>query len=96
MTQVLGAVAEARQDGVTIDVTGLDDFDIDEFATELNDVKSLLALGIGSETLTKQVFKRLALKYLSDARPEVKSRVVEEIEQTDYGKAGGTKDPALQ
>jgi hypothetical protein len=96
ITQVLGAVAAARQDEVSIDVTGLDDFDIDEFGTELDDAKNLLALGIGSATLTKQVFKRLALKYLTDARPEVKNRVVEEIEQTDYGKAGGIKDPALQ
>jgi len=96
MTQVLGAVAAARQDEVTIEVTGLDDFDIDEFGTELDDAKNLLGLGIGSATLTKQVFKRLALKYLSDARPEVKNRVVEEIEQTDYGKPGGITDPALR
>jgi hypothetical protein len=96
MTQVLGAVAAARQDEVSVEVTGLDDFDIDEFGTELDDAKNLLALGIGSATLTKQVFKRLALKYLSDARPEVKNRVVEEIEQMDYGKPGGSKDPALQ
>jgi hypothetical protein len=96
MTQVLGAVAAARQDEIAIGVTGLDDFDIDEFGTELDDAKNLLALGIGSRTLTKQVFKRLALKYLSDARPEIKNQVVEEIEQTDYGKPGGITDPVLQ
>jgi hypothetical protein len=96
MTQVLGAVAAARQDEVSIEVTGLDDFDIDEFGTELEDAKNLLGLGIGSATLTKQVFKRLALKYLSDARPEVKNQVVEEIERTDYGKPGGITDPVLR
>jgi hypothetical protein len=31
--------------------------------------------------LKKEVFKRLALKYLSDARQEVKNAVVGEIEQ---------------
>lgn len=93
MTQVLNAVAMARQDEALVEVTGLDDFDIDEFGTELADAKNLLALGIGSATLTKQVYKRLALKYLSDARPEIKNRVVEEIEQTDYGRPGGITDP---
>jgi hypothetical protein len=96
MTQVLNAVAAARQDEAAISVTGLDDFDIDEFGTELDDAKNLLALGIESPTLTKQVFKRLALKYLSDAPPEVKSQIVEEIERTDYKKPGGMTDPVLQ
>ena len=42
--------------------------------------KKLLELGIGSETLKKQVFKKLALKYLCDARQEIKNQVAEEIE----------------
>jgi hypothetical protein len=81
MKQVLWGIAAARQDGVEIDVAGLDEFDIDEFGGELDDAKKLLDLGIGSETLKKEVFKRLALKYLSDARQEVKNAVVGEIEQ---------------
>ena len=81
MKQVLWAIAEARQDGISIDVTGLDEFDIDEFSGELDDAKKLLALGIGSPTLVKQVFKNLALKYLSDARQEIKNQVVEEIDR---------------
>lgn len=81
MRQVLGSIAEARQDGVTISVTGLDEFDIDDFSVELENAKNLLALGIQSPTLTKQVFKTIALKYLNDAPPEVKNRVVEEIER---------------
>jgi hypothetical protein len=96
MTLVLQAVAAARQDEISIGVTGLDDFDIDEFGTELDDAKKLLQLGIGSPTLAKQVFKRLALKYLSDARPEIKNQVAEEIEQMDYAKTGGITDPALR
>ncbi|HWC99469.1 MAG TPA: hypothetical protein VG456_22070 [Candidatus Sulfopaludibacter sp.] len=80
MKQVLWAITAARQDGLTIDVAGLDEFDIDEFGTELDDARKLLELGIGSDTLRKQVFKRLALKYLCDARQEVKNKVAEEIE----------------
>jgi hypothetical protein len=78
--QVLRSIAMARQDAVTVDVAGLDEFDIGDFSTDLDDAKKLLALGIGSETLKKQVFKRLALKYLSDARQEIKNQVADEIE----------------
>jgi len=81
MKQVLWAVAAARQDGISIDVTGMDEFDIDEFSGELDDAKKLLDLGIGSPTLVKQVFKNLALKYLSDARQEIKNQVSEEIDR---------------
>jgi hypothetical protein len=80
MKQVLWAIAEARQDEVTIDVSGMDEFDIGDFGSDLDDAKKLLDLGIGSETLKKQVFKKLAFKYLSDARQEIKNRVAEEID----------------
>jgi hypothetical protein len=83
MAQVIRAVAAARQDDLGFQITGLDDFDIDEFGTELDDVRKLLGLGIQSRTLTKEIFKRLALKYLYDASPEIKSQVAEEIEQTE-------------
>jgi len=80
MKQVLSAVVAARQDGVSIDVSGMDEFDINDLGTELDDAQKLLALGIESKTLKKEVFKRLALKYLSDAGQEIKNRVAEEIE----------------
>ena len=80
MKQVLRAIAEARQDEVSIDVSGMDEFDIGDFSNELNDAKKLLDLGIASETLKKQVFKKLAFKYLCDARQEIKNRVAEEID----------------
>lgn len=80
MKQVLWAVAGARQDEVSIDVAGMDEFDIDDFGTELDDAQKLLNLGIHSPTLTKQIYKRLAFQYLADARQEVKSRVAEEID----------------
>jgi hypothetical protein len=84
LKQVLRAIAAARQDEITIDVTGLDEFDIGDFGNELDDAKKLLDLGIGSETLKKQVFKKLAFKYLCDARQEVKNKVAEEIDATEY------------
>jgi hypothetical protein len=80
MKQVLRSIAAARQDAISIEVTGLDEFDIEDFSNELDDAKKLLELGIGSETLKKQVFKKLAFKYLCDARQEVKNQVAEEIE----------------
>ena len=80
MKQVLRAIADARQDEVTIDVSGMDEFDIGDFSNELDDAKKLLDLGIVSETLKKQVFKKLAFKYLCDARQEIKNRVAEEID----------------
>lgn len=80
MKQILWAIAAARHDGVTIDVSGMDEFDINDLGTELDDAQKLLSLGIESKTLRKEVFKRLAFKYLSDARQDIKNKVAEEIE----------------
>jgi len=80
MKQVLQAIAAARKDDISIDVSGLDEFDIGEFGTELDDARKLLSLGIVSPTLKKQVFKKLALKFLSDVRQEIKTQIVQEIE----------------
>jgi len=85
MKQVLRTIAEARQDGVSIDVSGMDEFDIGDFGTELDDAQKLLNLGIGSETLKRQVYKKLAFQYLCDARQEIKNRVAEEIESVGGG-----------
>jgi hypothetical protein len=79
--QVLRAIAAARQDGISIEISGLDQFDIEDFGAELDEAKKLLELGIGSDTLKRQVFKKLALKYLSDARQEIKNQVAEEIDR---------------
>ncbi len=80
MRNVLNAIAVARKDELVIDVTGLDEFDISDFSSEAADAQSLLNLNIDSPTLKKQVFKRVALKYLNDARQEIKSRIVDEID----------------
>lgn len=80
---VLGAIISARQDDLTVDVMGLDEFDITDFSTEVSDAESLLKLGINSPTLTKQVRKRVALKYLCDARQDVKNRIAAEIDAAE-------------
>jgi hypothetical protein len=80
MKQVLRAIAAARQDNISIDVSGLDEFDIADFSNELDDAEKLLSLGIESETLKKQVFKKLAFKFLSDVRQEIKTQIAQEID----------------
>jgi Domain of unknown function (DUF4055) len=78
--QALRAIESARQDGLSIDVSGLDEFDIGDFSNELDDAQKLLALGIESETLKKQLFKKLALKYFCDARQDIKTKISGEID----------------
>ncbi len=80
MRNVLRSIETVRQDGLTIDVAGLDEFDIGEFSSELEDAERLLSLGIESKTFEEQLQKKLALKFLSDVRAEVKDRIAQEIE----------------
>jgi hypothetical protein len=82
MKQVLSAINAARQDGLLIDVSGLDEFDIGDFSVELDDASKLLALGIESETLKKQLYKKLAFKYFCDLRQSVKNQIAEEIDRS--------------
>jgi len=83
MRNLLNAIALARQDRLSIDVTGMDEFDITDFSTEAGDARSLLAMNIQSPTLKRQIHKRVALKYLSDARQEIKTRIAEEIDSAE-------------
>jgi hypothetical protein len=80
LRQVLKAIAGARQDELTIGVQGLDEFDIGDFSNELDDAKKLLELNVRSETLKKELFKKLAFKYFCDARQEVKNQIAAEID----------------
>jgi hypothetical protein len=79
--RVLRAILEARQDRLAVDVSGLDEFDIGDFSSELVDAERLLALGIDSPTLRQQVLKKLAFKYLCDTRQEIKDQIAREIEE---------------
>jgi len=86
--RVLKAINAAREDDLAIGVMGLDEFDISDFAVEVDDAQKLLALGADSPTLRKEVQKKLALKYLADARQDVKDRIVAEIEAGGVGSNG--------
>jgi hypothetical protein len=83
---VLETISFARQDTLQIQVSGLDEFDIGEFSTELDDAKKLLNLGIQSETFQQQLFKRVALKYLCDVPQEVKNQISSEIDAATASK----------
>ncbi|MCS7042133.1 MAG: hypothetical protein NZR01_05020 [Bryobacteraceae bacterium] len=80
MKRLLRTLAEARQDEIAIGVAGLDEFDIGEFSSELEDAERLLRLGVPSPTLRAEVQKKLAMKYLCDASQEVKDRIAREID----------------
>ena len=80
LKRVLRSIGAAREDGLSIDVSGLDDFDIGDFAGDLEDARQLLSLGIESRTLRVQLYKRLAQKYLCDVRQELKDQIALEIE----------------
>jgi len=79
--KIIAAITEAREDGVLFDVNGLDEVDISDFGIELAQAATLLGLGIQSTTLIKQIYQRLAMKYLSDAQQETKDQVLREIGQ---------------
>jgi hypothetical protein len=82
MKQTLRAIVTARQDALDIDVSGLDEFDIGDFSSDLENAQRLLNLNIGSETLKRQLFKKLAFKYFCDARQEIKNQIATEIDRS--------------
>jgi hypothetical protein len=81
MKRVLRSIEKTREDGLSIDVAGMDEFDIGDFGTELEDAERLLKLGIESPTLKRQVFKKVAFQFLCDVRQELKDRIAREIDQ---------------
>ena len=80
MRETLRLIAAARQDPAAVEVHGLDQFDVKDFSDELESARRLRDLDIGSGTFSREMQKRLALKYLEDSGQEVKNRVVAEIE----------------
>jgi hypothetical protein len=78
--RILNLVEQAREDGLQISVSGLDEFDIGDFSSEVDDARKLLDMGVGSKTLQRLVYKKLAFKYLCDERQELKDAIAREIE----------------
>ena len=86
MKQVLWAIAAARQDEVCDRCLGAGRIRHRRFQHRTGRREEAADLGIESATLKKQVFKRLAFKYLCDARQEIKNRVAEEIDGRRVGR----------
>lgn len=91
--RVLRSISVARHDDACIGVEGLDQFDVGDFSTEISDAERLLGLGISSSTLTAQIYKKLAAKYLCDVRQEVKSVINSEIDEATDIKKGYIECP---
>ena len=81
MKQPAGPSKAARKDGLGIDVSGLDEFESAISAPIWTMPRSYLELNIGSKTLVKQTFKKLAFKYFCDVRQEVKTQIAKEIDE---------------
>jgi hypothetical protein len=58
----------------------LDEFDIGDFAGEIDDASKLIAMNIDSRTLVKHIYEKLAFKYLCDERQEIKDTIAREID----------------
>lgn len=78
--QILQLIRDARSDEIAIDVSGLDQFDGPDLADELANAGAIQNLGVPSERLSKELRKRVALKYLEGASQEIQNEVVAEIE----------------
>ncbi|MBI2686408.1 MAG: hypothetical protein HYX27_08835 [Acidobacteria bacterium] len=79
--RVLLAVERARVDNLSVSVSGMDEFDIGDFSAEIEDARKLLEMGIGSPSLRRQIYKKLAFKYLCDERQELKDTIAREIDE---------------
>jgi hypothetical protein len=81
LKRILDLVAAARRDDVGLTVSGMDDFDAPNLEDEVEAVRGLKELGIGSPRLEKEASKRVAMRYLEGADQQTKSEVLEEIER---------------
>ena len=57
--KIVTAISDAREDGIVVSVAGLDEVDINDFGTELQQAANLLQLGINSPTLRSQTISGL-------------------------------------
>ena len=80
MRRTLTAIQAAREDNLSVHVSGLDEFDIGDFSAAIDEASKLLALGIESQTLKKQIYKNLVFQYLSDESQQVKDSISLEID----------------
>ena len=81
LRQVLTLVGRARRDEVKIEVSGMDQFETPDFSVELKTALGMEQLGIGSEKLSKEIHKRIALNYLDGASQDTKNEILQEIDE---------------
>jgi hypothetical protein len=81
LRRVLELVAAARKDEVRLAITGMDEFDAPPLEEEVEAVRGLKELGIGSQRLEREAAKRVAMRYLEGASQQTKSEVLDEIER---------------
>ena len=86
--RTLRAVEEVREDSLSVHVSGLDEFDIGDFSSAIDEAAQLLSLGINSPTLQKQIYKKLVFRYLSDESQQVKDAIGGEIDAAFQKKEG--------
>ncbi len=82
LRNILQLIAAARADEVAVAITGMDDFDAPNLEDEVEAVRGLKDLGIGSPRLEKEASKRVAMRYLEASSQETKNEVLAEIERS--------------
>ena len=82
LQRILQSIAAARKDEIVLTISGMDDFDAPNLEDEVEAVRGLKDLGIGSPRLEKEASKRVAMRYLDSASQETKNQVLAEIERS--------------
>ena len=77
--KVITAVSDAREDGLLVSVSGLASWTSVTLGLSYRK-RQICSAGNGSPTLKRQVFQKLAFKYLSDIRQETKDQIAQEID----------------
>lgn len=85
VSKLIRTVAEARKDEVEIEISGLDQFEHTDLRDEIQTAHDLKKLGLNSPRLTKEMRKRIALKYLETSSQATKDAVLDEIECCETG-----------
>lgn len=92
--RLLYLVAAGRGERATFDVTGMDRYEADDPGVRAEQALTLEQLDVPSETLTRELYTRLALATLADAPEDTKAAVRREIAEGLAARAEAAKMPA--
>ncbi len=90
MKETLRAIIAARQDELSVDVKGLDRFDIRDLSVELEDARRLRELVAHSPTFAQELETRLALRFLDDSEQSLKMQIAREIHDAFNARRSGS------